>query len=66
MSVIAAATNIVDELAGDGHQRHDIWVNIVNAPDGGWGIGGRSYTGDDLIAAVSAATPAEPLPSCAR
>ena len=34
--------------------RPDIWVDILNAPDGGWGIGGVAYTGDDLIAAVTA------------
>jgi hypothetical protein len=36
-----------------GHAREHIWVNIVNAPDGGWGIGGTAYTGDALIAAVA-------------
>jgi phenylpyruvate tautomerase PptA (4-oxalocrotonate tautomerase family) len=51
---IAAATDIVDTLTVAGHDRENIWVNIVNAPDGGWGIGGTAYTGDDLIAAVSA------------
>jgi hypothetical protein len=30
-------------------------VNIFNAPDGGWGIGGRAYTRDDLVAAITAA-----------
>lgn len=51
---IEAATEIVDELTVDGHDRTDIWVNILNAPDGGWGIAGTAYTGDDLIAAVRA------------
>ena len=52
---IAAATGIVAELAGPGHDRDDIWVNILNAPDGAWGIGGRAYTGDALIAATTEA-----------
>jgi phenylpyruvate tautomerase PptA (4-oxalocrotonate tautomerase family) len=52
---IAAATDIVGELAAPGHDRGDTWVNILNAPDGGWGIGGTAYTGADLIAAVTAA-----------
>ena len=52
---IAAATDIVDELAVDGHDRNDTWVNILNAPDGGWGLAGIAYTGDDLISAVTAA-----------
>ncbi|WP_329383275.1 tautomerase family protein [Streptomyces sp. NBC_01351] len=50
---IANATDIATSLTVDGHDREDIWVNIVNAPDGGWGIGGRAYTGDQLVAAIS-------------
>jgi phenylpyruvate tautomerase PptA (4-oxalocrotonate tautomerase family) len=50
---IAAATDIVGKLTVDGHDRDDIWVNILNAPDGGWGIGGTAYTGDGLIAAIT-------------
>lgn len=52
---IAAATDIVAELAVPGHDRDDIWVNILNAEDGAWGIGGRAFTGDALIAATMAA-----------
>ena len=52
---ITAATEIVSELTVAGHDPNDTWVNILNAPDGGWGIGGRAYSGDDLIAAVAAA-----------
>lgn len=47
---ITAATDIVDALTVPGHNRSDTWVNILNAPDGGWGIGGVAYTGDDLTA----------------
>jgi len=54
---IAAATKVVEELTVPGHDRRDIWVNILNAPDGGWGLGGVAYTGDDLIAAVNADVP---------
>jgi phenylpyruvate tautomerase PptA (4-oxalocrotonate tautomerase family) len=50
---IAAATDIVDELTVVGHERANTWVNIFNAPDGGWGLGGRAYSGEDLIAAVT-------------
>ncbi|MFI2478694.1 hypothetical protein [Nocardia xishanensis] len=52
---IMAATDIVDALTNPSHNRADTWVNILNAPDGGWGIGGRAYTGEALIAAVAAA-----------
>lgn len=49
---IATATDIVAELAVPGHDRDDIWVNILNAPEGAWGIGGRAYTADALVAAL--------------
>jgi phenylpyruvate tautomerase PptA (4-oxalocrotonate tautomerase family) len=51
---IEAATGIVGELAVPGHEQENTWVNILNAPDGGWGLAGQAYTGDDLIAAASA------------
>jgi hypothetical protein len=51
---IKTATSIVDSLTESAHDRANTWVNIVNAPDGGWGIGGTAYTGDDLVAAVTA------------
>lgn len=51
---IEAATEIVDSLTVDGHQRWDTWVNILNAPAGAWGIGGRAWTGEDLVAAATA------------
>jgi phenylpyruvate tautomerase PptA (4-oxalocrotonate tautomerase family) len=51
---IGAATRIVRSLTVEDHEPDDIWVNILHAPDGGWGIGGRAYTGDDLLAAAAA------------
>lgn len=55
---ITAATDAVEALTVPGHGRQDIWVNILNAPDGAWGIGGTAFTGDALIAAITAdATP---------
>ncbi len=52
---IAAATDIVAGLAVAGHAREDIWVNVLNAPDGGWGVAGCAYTSDALIAATTQA-----------
>ncbi|MEY9928737.1 phenylpyruvate tautomerase PptA (4-oxalocrotonate tautomerase family) [Catenulispora sp. GP43] len=52
---IAAATDIVADLANPDHRREDIWVNILNAPDGAWGLGGKAYTNEALIAAIAAA-----------
>ncbi|MFJ9770280.1 4-oxalocrotonate tautomerase family protein [Kitasatospora sp. NPDC101157] len=52
---IRTATDVVERLSVDGHRRDDTWVNILNARDGAWGIGGRALTNDDLVAAISAA-----------
>jgi hypothetical protein len=52
---ITAASDIVDALTVAGHDRADTWVNILNAPDGAWGIGGRAYTADALVAAAQSA-----------
>src|SRR5690242_3998873 len=38
---ITAATDIVDTLTVADHARDDTWVNVLNAPEGAWGIGGR-------------------------
>lgn len=51
---IAAATDTVARFATPGHHREDIWVNILNAPDGAWGIAGHAYTGDALVAELTA------------
>lgn len=50
---IAAATDVVQALTVPGHDRRNTWVNILNAPDGGWGLGGVAYTGEDLINEVN-------------
>jgi hypothetical protein len=57
---ITAATGIVRALARPGHRDEDTWINILNARDGAWGVGGRTLTNDDLIAGIMAAarTPA--------
>lgn len=52
---IEAATGIVDDLTVEGHRREDTWVNILNAPEGAWGLGGTAYTGQQLIDAAGAA-----------
>ena len=50
---IKAATDVVDELTVDGHARQDTWVNILNALDGAWGIGGDALTGEALVARIA-------------
>jgi phenylpyruvate tautomerase PptA (4-oxalocrotonate tautomerase family) len=52
---ITTAAAIVAELSVPGHKPENTWINIVNAPDGGWGIGDRQYSGEALIAAATAA-----------
>jgi hypothetical protein len=52
---IQAATRIVKECSVPWHETANTWVNIFNAPDGGWGVGGRAFTGDDLVAEITAA-----------
>jgi hypothetical protein len=55
---IRAATEIVDGLTVEGHAPEDTWVNILHAQDGAWGIGGRAYTGEALLAEAEAAATA--------
>lgn len=52
---IARATDVVARAAGGRLPRERIWVNIVYAEDGAWGIAGQAYTNDDLIGAVQQA-----------
>jgi phenylpyruvate tautomerase PptA (4-oxalocrotonate tautomerase family) len=64
---ITAATDVVSALTVPGHDRENIWINILNAPDGGWGIGGIVYTNEHLVAAVtSGATAGGPQPGAYR
>ena len=55
-SFIAEATDIVRGLTTSDHDDQDIWVNILNARDGAWGIAGQALTNEDLIAGITAAT----------
>lgn len=52
---IARATDAVEAAAEGRLERAHIWVNIVYAAEGSWGIGGRAYGSSDLIAAIQAA-----------
>ena len=49
---IEAATGIVAECAVPSHAREDTWINIFNAPNGAWGIGGVAYDDDALTAKI--------------
>ena len=52
---IAAATDIVRAVTAPGHRDEDTWINILNARDGAWGVGGRALTHDELITGIMAA-----------
>jgi len=52
---IAAATAIVRVMARPGHRDENTWINILNARDGYWGVGGRMLTNGDLVAGITAA-----------
>jgi hypothetical protein len=51
---ISAATEVVRRLTTDQHQDRYTWVNILNAEDGAWGVGGVALTGDALVAQMNA------------
>ncbi|CDZ36949.1 Tautomerase enzyme [Neorhizobium galegae bv. officinalis] len=50
---IEKATDIVEKAAGGRLKREHIWSNIVYAPEGAWGIAGRSYDNASLIEAIA-------------
>jgi phenylpyruvate tautomerase PptA (4-oxalocrotonate tautomerase family) len=43
-------TDIVAAAAGDPSLVGRTWVLITEAPDGGWGIDGHAYTGEEIAA----------------
>lgn len=55
---IADATDIVLKAANGKLQKDHVWVNMVYAVDGLWGIAGKSYTNAELGKAIAATQPA--------
>ncbi|MEU6756815.1 hypothetical protein [Streptomyces sp. NPDC046685] len=55
VAFIEKATDIAYRHMTPGRDRDDIRINIVNAPDGGWGMGGHAYTGERLAEAIARA-----------
>ena len=49
---IERATSVLERAAEGRLRREHIWSNIVYAPDGAWGIAGRSYSNVDLVGAI--------------
>ncbi|MEO8153031.1 MAG: 4-oxalocrotonate tautomerase [Rhizobacter sp.] len=50
---IEEVTNIIHEMSGGKQPKELIWVNVVHAVDGTWGIGGVAMTNAQLGAAVA-------------
>ncbi|MDD5275331.1 MAG: 4-oxalocrotonate tautomerase [Methylovulum sp.] len=50
---IEEATHIVHEASGGNLPKNQIWVNVVHAVDGAWGIGGVAMTNAELGEAIS-------------
>jgi phenylpyruvate tautomerase PptA (4-oxalocrotonate tautomerase family) len=48
--VVAELTRIVAAAATDESVKERIWVLLTEAPDGGWGLGGRAHTNAELVA----------------
>ena len=55
---IESATQIVARASGGRIVPERVWVNVVYAADGAWGIGGRGYDNAALGGAIQAAAPA--------
>lgn len=50
---VEEATNIIHEMSDGKQPKEHIWVNVVHAVDGTWGIGGKAYTNAELGDAIS-------------
>ncbi len=48
LGVVKEMTEIVAAAAGDPGLAERTWVQIVEAPDGGWGIDGHAYTNVEI------------------
>lgn len=50
LGVTREMTDIIADAANDPSLKDRTWVQIVEAPDGGWGIGGHAYLNDEIAA----------------
>ena len=55
---IAEATEIVHEMSGGRQPREGIWVNVVHAVDGSWGVAGVGMTDEQIEEAARDGAPA--------
>ncbi|HEY8871097.1 MAG TPA: hypothetical protein VIM30_17140 [Candidatus Limnocylindrales bacterium] len=52
LGVVKELTDIVVAAAGDPTLTERTWVQIVESPEGGWGIDGHAYTNDEIATAA--------------
>jgi hypothetical protein len=50
LGYIKEATDIIHSMSGERQPKERIWVNVVHAVDGAWGIGGVALTNEQLLA----------------
>jgi hypothetical protein len=50
---VEQATDIVHQASGGSHPKDHIWVNVIHAVDGAWGINGKAMTNKELGDAIS-------------
>jgi len=53
LGYVDEVTNIIHEMSDGKLPKDHIWVNVVHAVDGGWGINGVAMTNDELKQAIS-------------
>jgi phenylpyruvate tautomerase PptA (4-oxalocrotonate tautomerase family) len=54
IAVVAQFTELIASAAGDPSLKERTWVLLTEAVNGGWGLGGRANTNDELVAAARA------------
>ena len=54
IAVVSRLTGIVADAAGDPSLADRTWVQLTEAPDGGWGLAGHANTNQELVAAARA------------
>ncbi len=48
LGYVQEATDIIHAMSGERHPKDRIWVNVVHAVDGAWGIAGLALTNAQL------------------
>ena len=54
LAVVSQFTDLVVAAAGDASLSERTWVQLTEATEGGWGLGGHAHTNEELVAAARA------------